>query len=114
MHKNRYDYSQTTCSYGAGTNMKIKCPIHGIFEQLANHHYSGSGCQLCGQEYSKLGGSLKKYSSLANQKHSYKYNYAQTKLKGYKELITITCNNCKNNVEVFPIDHLHGLGCNSC
>jgi hypothetical protein len=29
------------------TKIHIKCPKHGIFEQLPSNHLSGSGCPKC-------------------------------------------------------------------
>ena len=29
------------------SSVKIRCPIHGVFEQAANHHLEGHGCKQC-------------------------------------------------------------------
>lgn len=46
IHLNKYDYSETIYKK-ALSKIKIKCLIHGVFEQTANTHLNGSGCQLC-------------------------------------------------------------------
>lgn len=45
-HKNRYDYTSVTYTSGRSP-VKIKCPIHGEFEQLPSTHVRGAGCPYC-------------------------------------------------------------------
>lgn len=47
IHGDKYDYSQTIY-VNQRTNVKIICPIHGLFEQKADSHIRGNGCRLCG------------------------------------------------------------------
>lgn len=47
IHGDKYDYSQTVY-VNQRTNVKIICPVHGVFEQKADSHIRGSGCRLCG------------------------------------------------------------------
>lgn len=47
IHGDKYDYSQTVY-VNQRTNVKIICPIHGVFEQKADSHIRGCGCRLCG------------------------------------------------------------------
>lgn len=49
VHGDKYDYSQTIY-VNQRTNVKIVCPIHGVFEQKADSHIRGYGCRLCGLE----------------------------------------------------------------
>lgn len=49
VHGEKYDYSQTVY-VNQRTNVKIICPKHGLFEQKADSHLRGCGCQLCGRE----------------------------------------------------------------
>ena len=46
-HRNKYDYSKTKKSFGRNTIMKIKCPLHEVFELKAESHYNGRGCPEC-------------------------------------------------------------------
>lgn len=45
-HGNKYDYSLVEY-INANTKVKIICPIHGQFEQIANGHLRGRGCSRC-------------------------------------------------------------------
>lgn len=55
IHSDKYDYSQTIY-VNQRTNVKIICPIHGLFEQKADSHIRGNGCRLCGLESEKRKG----------------------------------------------------------
>lgn len=46
IHRNKYDYSEMQY-INMRTKIHIKCPKHGIFEQLPSNHLSGSGCPKC-------------------------------------------------------------------
>jgi hypothetical protein len=45
-HGDKYEYDKTTYT-GANKKLVITCPVHGDFEQIANAHMKGSGCQKC-------------------------------------------------------------------
>ena len=45
-HGNKYDYSLVDYKNNK-TKISILCPIHGIFEQKAEHHLNGAGCPVC-------------------------------------------------------------------
>lgn len=49
VHGDKYDYSLIVY-VNQRTNVKIICPIHGVFEQKADSHIRGNGCRLCGLE----------------------------------------------------------------
>ena len=43
-----FKYSYENVDYiTSKSRMKIVCPIHGVFEQMAHHHLSGHGCRKC-------------------------------------------------------------------
>lgn len=46
IHQSKYDYTETVY-VKARENVKILCPEHGYFEQRADHHLRGSGCEEC-------------------------------------------------------------------
>ena len=49
IHNNKYDYSKV--NYKSSTiNVKIICPIHGVFEQIPSVHVLGHGCPKCNQK----------------------------------------------------------------
>lgn len=47
-HGNKYDYLFVDYKNNY-TKIKIKCNIHGVFEQTPNSHLNGSGCNKCSQ-----------------------------------------------------------------
>lgn len=90
VHKNLYDYSLVKYS-GSLNNVKIICQVHGVFEQKANVHLSGSGCALCNcyNGYSKT-----KYVELCNKRYKGLSNFYIIKLYNNEESfykIGITC-----------------------
>ena len=46
IHNNKYDYSVTNY-INCLNNVKIICPLHGVFEQNSNNHLQGYGCPHC-------------------------------------------------------------------
>ena len=52
VHNNKYDYSLVYYE-GAHEKIKIKCPIHGIFEQDPSNHLNGCKCPICANEQLK-------------------------------------------------------------
>lgn len=46
IHENKYSYEDTRY-INMRTKVLIRCPKHGIFEQLPSNHLSGSGCPKC-------------------------------------------------------------------
>ena len=51
VHGDRYDYRATVYS-GTYNKVKIVCPEHGEFWQIANDHLEGHGCPVCGNNAS--------------------------------------------------------------
>lgn len=60
IHGNKYDYSNVLNVSGVKDKLKIICNIHGVFDQTAEKHLLGRGCQLCANEKRKRT-CLKKY-----------------------------------------------------
>lgn len=50
VHNGKYDYSLVDYK-GATEKVKIICPRHGIFEQVASSHPWGNGCPICNQSH---------------------------------------------------------------
>ena len=53
IHKDKYDYSEVKY-IGTYVNVKIKCFIHGTFEQTPHNHLSGQGCPTCKQSKGEI------------------------------------------------------------
>lgn len=64
VHNFKYNYSKSIF-INTRTNIDIICPIHGLFNQLANNHLQGSECEKCsyGSVYSKT-----KWINMCNKK----------------------------------------------
>lgn len=50
IHGNKYDYIETIYTT-AFNKVKIICPVHGVFYQVAHEHLRGCGCPKCGQSH---------------------------------------------------------------
>mgnify|MGYP001766946401 CR=1 FL=1 len=48
IHGDKYDYSLVDYK-NTSINIKIICPVHGIFEQKPRHHIYGCGCSKCSE-----------------------------------------------------------------
>lgn len=53
IHGDRYDYSETVYT-NAKTKVRIKCLIHGFFDQPPFSHLGGRGCRRCSIAKSKI------------------------------------------------------------
>ena len=87
-HNNKYDYS---LSYYTDANsiVKIICPEHGIFEQIAFSHYGkGYGCQKCSNSDPKNTLEFIKKAKLA---HGAKYDYSLVYYKNALSYVKIIC-----------------------
>jgi len=58
IHNDKYDYSLVKYKNNL-TEVKIICPIHGIFEQKPKYHIKNNGCPICKSSKGEL--SIKKY-----------------------------------------------------
>lgn len=79
IHGGKYDYSLADYKR-SDSKIKIICPIHGMFEQLAFSHLAGAGCQKCST-------SLNSWRRTSFQKFCNKHN------KGDGILYVIKCSN---------------------
>ncbi len=48
VHNGKYDYSKVVFN-GAFEKVRIICPIHGEYEQVASYHLAGNGCPSCNE-----------------------------------------------------------------
>ena len=109
VHGNKYDYSKVDY-VNATTKIKIICPEHGKFEQVAGSHLSGHGCPEC------VG--LKKHTSdsfieKSREVHGNVYDYSKVEYLRSHEKVIITCSN-HGDFEQIPTNHLQGVGCPVC
>lgn len=52
-HGDKYDYSSYNTWTGYDQKIKIKCSVHGEFEQKISKHLKGQGCPMCGNAKTK-------------------------------------------------------------
>jgi 5-methylcytosine-specific restriction endonuclease McrA len=108
-HNNKYDYSLVEYNHSL-IKVKIKCPIHGIFEQIPSSHLRGRGCSKCSKR--KLL-SIDEFIKKAKIKHNNKYDYSLVKYNDCKSKIKIKCP-IHGIFEQNPNTHLYGSGCYKC
>ena len=110
VHNDWYDYSQVAYILSK-YKVKIICPIHGLFEQKANHHISGIGCPSCGRNEKP---SLEEFVKMATEKHSGKYSYEKSVYINARKKLEITCPTHGSFWQT-PSGHLNaGFNCPAC
>src|ERR1035437_4322353 len=114
VHNNKYDYSLVEYKNNR-TNIKIICPKHGEFEQVAEVHSKGFGCKKCS-------GEIKSIKQLSNKEtfinkaiaiHNNKYDYSLVEYSGSQINVIIICKE-HGEFKQFPNSHLKGRGCPIC
>ena len=115
VHKNKYDYSLSVYQRKKNT-LKIKCPLHGFFEQNAGNHMNGKGCKKCAIEEEGRRKKaqveiflLKKFKQI----HGNTYNYSKVVYKGASEKLEIICKN-HGSFWQRSINHQRGSICPRC
>lgn len=114
IHGDKYDYFLLDYK-DSRAKVKIVCPKHGVFEQLANSHLQGYGCPKCKYEILPQNQPMTQdeYIRKANKVHYNKYNYSKSKYSSWNEFITIICPN-HGEFEQRAGSHLQGFGCPNC
>jgi len=109
IHGNRYDYSLVEY-LGAESKIKIVCPKHEIFEQIAYMHLKTNGCLKCLGLYNY---STKEFIKKAKKIHDNKYDYSLVEYSGAKTKIRIIC--LEHGIfEQIASNHISGNGCPRC
>lgn len=112
IHNNYYDYSESVYT-NALTKIKIKCPIHGTFEQTPNAHISQKQkCPKCGYLKRKNNKTNEQFVNQCIEKWGNKYNYSLTNYLNKKNKIKVICS-IHGVIEQTPLCHLKN-GCNFC
>lgn len=109
IHQNKYDYSLVNFKY-IKEHIKIICPIHGEFEQIANIHILGKGCPKC----SKNKKFTKEYLLNEFKKlHINTYEYDIPDKFNMNSYMMVKCKNhgwFKQKIR----KHMSGRGCRTC
>lgn len=114
IHGNRYDYSKSIYKH-ALDKITIICPKHGEFNQIADVHLRGRGCNKCRYDYLSK---LKTYDKTtfinkANHIHDYLYDYSKVQYVDSLTKVTIICP-IHGEFKQCPNMHLAGNGCPKC
>lgn len=113
IHGDKYDYSKSKYT-GSHEKIKIICPEHGEFWQVAKDHLY-YGCNECSSI--KCGDAqrfnTKTFIEKAQKKHNYMYCYSKAEYSGYEKSITITCP-IHGDFITTPHTHLSGHCCPIC
>ena len=116
VHGTAYDYSASSTTFvDASSNVKIICPIHGLFQQTPANHIKGQGCAHCSRV--RLGNLFRKstdeFVGAARAVHGQKYDYARSEYRGAFEPVEIICP-VDGVFTQIPSSHLTGVGCPLC
>lgn len=113
IHNFFYDYSYTNYEHHR-SRVKIRCPIHGIFEQRPYLHLRGRGCKKCFVDRS-----LKDVDSLIREfreVHGNFYDYSCISSETYKSSIIKLEISCPIHGKFYQLssNHRKGQGCPTC
>lgn len=115
-HHDKYDYSLVNY-VNMSTKIKIVCPEHGEFLQLAGSHVSGNGCPNCRYSHRKRRASrycTQDFVNMSMAKHGNKYDYSKSVYVSTKTMLTVTCPSHGDFI-IRPIHHYKlGQGCDRC
>jgi len=106
IHGDKYDYSLVEYK-NARTEIKIICPNHGEFKQIANHHIGGCRCSKC------YNISSEEFIEKSKKIHGDKYDYSLVNFIDKYIKVKIICPD-HGIFEKTPYEHLKNIGCKKC
>lgn len=110
IHGDKYDYSLVEYK-NCKTNVKIICPIHGVFEQTPDKHINAKqGCPICSGNMKKT---TEQFINEAKQVHGDKYDYSKVNYVNRATNVTIICPE-HGEFEQMPCNHIAGANCPYC
>lgn len=109
IHRNKYDYSFVEYKNNK-SNIKIICPIHGLFVQQAAAHLRGANCPACSRKTDKI---AEEFFKKVNELYHNKYDYSLSNYKNNRAKIIINCP-IHGRFTRQPCKHLVGYGCSRC
>jgi len=114
-HGEKYDYSLVEY-VKSKHRVKIMCPEHGTFEQIAANHLQGGDCPKCAvlrRSRQKAEKAASEFVKKAIKKHGNLYDYSKTVYKHARQPVTIICRRHGEFLQT-PNKHLTGQGCPHC
>ncbi|WP_425653156.1 hypothetical protein ACPSLZ_13040 [Vibrio campbellii] len=113
IHGDKYDYSLVDY-ISSKDKVKIICPIHGLFEQIASGHLTG-GCNQCANERNGLAQrrTTEEFINEAKAVHGELYDYSETEYNTALDKVKIIC---KQHGAFYqsPRIHIKGSMCPKC
>ena len=110
MHNNFYDYSITNFK-SSSEKVEIICPVHGVIEQLAQHHLRGHGCRSCRDDAKRK--TTTQFLKEARAVQGFRYDYSLVDYKLANRKIEIICA-LHGVFKQTAGGHLQGYGCPDC
>lgn len=111
IHHGKYDYSKVEIKTVLD-KVKIICPVHGEFEQLAYDHLHGHGCNKCAQDIHRM--IQEEFIKRAKEVHGDKYDYSLVKYINTYTPVKIICP-IHGVFEQVPESHVNKKhGCPKC
>lgn len=111
LHNNKYDYSLIPEEFKSSSYIKIICPEHGIFKQVANEHKRGRGCRYCSKNSRKK--STSTFIKEAKELHGDRYDYSRVNYINSHTKVEIICPKHGSFFQM-PHNHLNKAGCRKC
>ena len=109
VHNDKYDYSNFKYN-GIFSKGLIKCPLHGLFSQIASLHLRGSNCPKCVGKHKHT---TKEAINELRKVHGNKYRYPHFKYTFNSAKIKIICSIHGEFYQTFNC-HQRGSGCPDC
>ena len=113
IHGDKYDYSLVDECVKTHGKVAIICPKHGVFEQEANSHMQGRGCEKCSYEFRGKKHRKNDFVERAKEIHGNKYDYSKTKYETSHKKVIIICP-IHGEFQQLAGQHLKGRGCFKC
>lgn len=116
IYGDKFDYSLIDYN-GYNQEVKIICPIHGVFTQKPiDHLRSKFGCQTCSMRNKNSGVSnTKQWILKAKEAHGEgRYDYRNSQYINKRTKINFFCPRHNIECEQYPGSHLQGYGCKLC
>lgn len=115
VHGDRYRYTDVVY-VNSITNVRIICPIHGVFWQRPSEHLRGKGCIKCGQALcgeKQRNKAKETFVSRCKKIHGDKYTYDKVDYVDSHTKIVVTCKE-HGDFNTLPYRLLNGCGCPKC
>lgn len=114
VHRGFYSYIDTTYT-GIKNKIKILCPKHGVFYQIAEIHRDGAGCRKCSTSTNSKARTRSHVEILRlfKLKHGDRYDYKNASSDGCGKKVAIICKEHGVFLQA-PGKHIAGQGCPKC